>query len=399
DDVSAALAAHYEQAGERAQAVHFYRRAGRVAAAVLAHDEAVRLLREALNALDAGPSGPERNRIELGLQSDLSASLTVLQGYASPELEASLERMQRLGEALQEPQAVVRSLHGLLSVHFVRGDIAGAHAAAEQSLAMAEGEAERALLADSHFFLAGMLFTLGRPAEARAHFDEARALADVERLHATVLGTNLLVFSQSWEAHALWALGDQAAAGARTAAALALADRLEHPHSQALAHAYAALVAQMLGRFDAAWLHAEAARSLCSRYGIAYYGEWGTIIRGWVQAKRDRLASGIDEIRLGLENLRVQRAEVRRPYYLALLAEAYLAHDRPEEAGATLDAALSTANQRRELWWLPELHRLRSRTVPAGERADRLRLALRLADEQGSVALAQRAARDLARLT
>ena len=62
-------------------------------------------------------------------------------------------------------------------------------------------------------------------------------------------------------------------------------------------------------------------------------------------------------------------------------------------ARSTLDAAIATAHARGETWWLPEVQRMRARFDDPDQRAARLDDAVRLATEQGSVALVQRCRR------
>lgn len=73
DRVSAQLAAHYEQAGQTARAVHFYRRAAEVAARVSASGEAIRHLSRALALLRDLPPDRERDREELAIQLAIAA--------------------------------------------------------------------------------------------------------------------------------------------------------------------------------------------------------------------------------------------------------------------------------------------------------------------------------------
>ena len=65
----------------------------------------------------------------------------------------------------------------------------------------------------------------------------------------------------------------------------------------------------------------------------------------------------------GLAALRAQGAYARQPYYLSLLAETLLDAGETGRAGAVLDDALGAATERDDLWWMPELLRLKARTA------------------------------------
>ena len=49
-----------------------------------------------------------------------------------------------------------------------------------------------------------------------------------------------------------------------------------------IARAYAAILAQLCDDIPALIAHATAATGLCARYDFAYYAEWPTILRAWV---------------------------------------------------------------------------------------------------------------------
>jgi predicted ATPase len=119
------------------------------------------------------------------------------------------------------------------------------------------------------------------------------------------------------------------------------------------------------------------------------------IIGGWALAQRGQVEEGVVRIKRGIEALQQQDAFLRHPYYLALLAESYLLFGKPEAARAALDVAQTIAQQNGDLWYLPELHRLRGLTEAAPAEAC-FRRALGIAREQGSRSLELRAATSLA---
>jgi hypothetical protein len=135
-------------------------------------------------------------------------------------------------------------------------------------------------------------------------------------------------------------------------------------------------------------------RALCRRHEIAYYGEWGLIIDGWLA--RDEL--GLAQVRLGISSLRALRTHTRAPYWLSLLSETLLALGREEEARAVLDAAIVAAEQRDDRWWLPEVLRLRARLTTGDRAVSLLEQGRRLALSQSSRTLAARCEADLGAL-
>ena len=94
--------------------------------------------------------------------------------------------------------------------------------------------------------------------------------------------------------------------------------------------------------------------------------------------------------RIGLAGLDAQRAQARRPYYLSLLAETYSLLGNRDRAASILDAAITMALERVDLWWLPALYLQKSELQPPPERELTLRRGLELARAQGSRGLEQR---------
>jgi hypothetical protein len=132
-------------------------------------------------------------------------------------------------------------------------------------------------------------------------------------------------------------------------------------------------------------------RELCDRYDLAYYREWGLILDGWSREEGPR----IDLAQEGIGNLKAAGSFARMPYWLSLLADLLTRDNQPDAARATLDAALVAAQAHEDLWWLPEVMRLRAAHDDEEDAVARLRSAARLASAHGSAALLRRCERDL----
>jgi hypothetical protein len=100
----------------------------------------------------------------------------------------------------------------------------------------------------------------------------------------------------------------------------------------------------------------------------------------------------------GIGNLKAEGSFARMPYWLSLLADMQTRDNQPDAARATLDAALVAAQVHEDLWWLPEVIRLRAAHAGEEDAVARLRSAARLASAHGSVALLLRCERDLGAL-
>jgi predicted ATPase len=222
--------------------------------------------------------------------------------------------------------------------------------------------------------------------------------------HAVLFGWDIGVFGRAHAPHALWSLGypDQALAMSREA--VALAQKLSHPFSLAVALDYAAMLHQFRREPQAVHEQAEAAIALCTEQGFAYYLAWGTTMQGWAQVAQGQREDGLAQMRHGLAALRATGAALRLPYYLALLAGACGQTGQAAEGLTLLAEALAQAHKTGECWPEAELHRLKGElllSLSADNHAEAegcLHQALVIARRQQAKALELRAATSLSRL-
>jgi DNA-binding SARP family transcriptional activator/tetratricopeptide (TPR) repeat protein len=406
DAVSAQLAQQYARGGRPGRAVAYYQRAASVAAGMFAHAEAIRLGKQALSVVRSLPPGKDRDSQELAILEGMSAPLNARYGYSSRELQHTLERSIDLAGSLGRAGSRVSGMVALWGTQFVQGRTADGYRTAGYALALADPGSE--LSGVAHFGVGGSAISLGMPAEGLRHLGIAAELAS--DAVALSIGSRPSVHGTAWSAHAHWLLGDDDAALSAARNAIKLARSIDHPYNLAVALAYAAITCQMSqgaqgapdaagpgegpGAGDAAELSRTVGelRELCERYAFAYYREWGLILDGWSRTD----GTGIALAREGIENLRAQGSLARMPYWLSLLADLSLRAGQPSAATAILDAAIADANARDDLWWLPEVMRMRAAHDAADAGVARLRAAARLASAHGSAALLRRCERDLA---
>ncbi len=390
DTVSAQLAEQYARGGRLERAVAYYCRAADVAAARFAHAEAIRLHQAALSIVLSRPEGSDRDRQELEILQAVAAPLNARYGYSSPELQQALERSVALAESLGLKGSTLTSLVALWTTQFVQGRAVEGYQTAKRALALVEPGSEPS--GPAHFAVGGSAVALGRPAEALHHLQIAAKLtAGAPTLS---IGTRPDVHGAAFAAHAYWLLGQDDEALASCHAAIRLARAIDHPYNLAVALAYGSITHQI--RHDLPELKDTVAelRELCRRYGFAYYREWALILDGWSRTDE----SGLDLAQQGIGNLRSAGSFARMPYWLSLLADLLVRDNSPHAARATLDAALAAGHAYDDLWWLPEVMRMRAAHDDEEATVWRLRSAARMASGQGSVALVRRCERDLAAL-
>jgi predicted ATPase len=157
---------------------------------------------------------------------------------------------------------------------------------------------------------------------------------------------------------------------------------------------------------------ATAAITLCTDQGFPFYLAFATIMRGWALAEQGEIEDGIVQLRQGLAAWRATGAEVGRPQYMALLAEACGGVGRVEEGLSVLAEALTFVENTKELYYEAEAYRLkgellRQEAEGRGQKAEKeseaeaeacYRKAIEVAHRQQAKSLELRAVKSLSRL-
>jgi predicted ATPase len=200
----------------------------------------------------------------------------------------------------------------------------------------------------------------------------------------------------------LWFLGQPDQALLKAEEAIRLAE--DHIYSLANARAQRAYLHQFRREVSETAEWAQSAVTLAHEQGFPFREATGMVLLGWAVAVSFGHEEGIGMLRQGLETCREIGAELDRPYFLALLAEACSALDRHEEGLYVLVEALATVKNSRTFFYEAELHRLTgSLLLKAGsfhlqQVEASFQTALEIARRQGAKSLELRAAVSLARL-
>jgi TOMM system kinase/cyclase fusion protein len=366
------VAHHYTEAGLSAHAVRYWQKAGQRAVERSAYAEAITHLSKGLEVLKTLADTPEHLQQELDLQLALGPALVVIRGPASPAVEQAYARAQELCQQVGETPQHFPVLWGLWRFYNNRAEYQRARALGERLLRLAQQVHDAALLLEAHHALWATLVWSGEFAAARAHLEQGSALYDPQQhhAHARLYGHDPGVCGLSCAALSLWSLGypDQALQSLHEA--LTLAQALAHPPSLAPALDFATMLHQSRREQQATYERAEALMALATAQGFAQHVALATIMRGWVLAAQGQGAEGTAQMRQGLAAYQATGTERRRPYYLALLAEAYGSLGQTAEGLSLLAEALATVDRTGERGWAAELHRLQGELLlaQAGER-------------------------------
>jgi tetratricopeptide (TPR) repeat protein len=403
------LAHHLSEAGDLARAAPRWLEAGRSAAARSANVEAIAHLERGLEAVRALPTSVERDRLEFDHLFALGPCYIATQGPASADAVATFEAARRAGDRLGEPPELRQVMFWIATASVIRGELAKADDAVRDLLRVAAPEGGPALL-NALRGRAMILLFMGRLSEARATVERFLSVFDASRpedqLGARAAGQDARAAGSALLSWTLWLMGDREAAFAASREALARADAVDHPHSQAYVAYYAAVLAALEGAFEQARGHGARCLALCDEHG---FEQWRGLARAVI---------GIADLRLGPDAAGETLAEVtdalavyeRSGYQLGttalyvMLAPTLLGAGFAQRAGELVDAGLATAERNDERIFEAELYRLKAawrRATGAGaadaEVAALLTRAVEVARAQGARRLERRAARDLAR--
>jgi class 3 adenylate cyclase/predicted ATPase len=400
------LAHHYTEAGLIAQAVDYWQKAGQSAAQRSAYVEAIAHLRQGLALFETLPETPQRLQRAVDMHITLGVSLIATKGWAAPEVRKTYTSARQLCEHLDEPHQLFPVLWGLWSYYLVRAEYQTAHTLGEQLLTLAQQTQDAAMLLVAHRTLGATLFFLGVAASASTHLAQGIALDDPQQHHASTFlyGEDTGVVCRSHATAALWSLGYPDQGLARNEEAVTLAQRMVHPYTLCYVLNMAVLLHQLRREMRVAQERAEALISLAKEQGFSYMMAVGSLLRGWTLAQQGQAQEGIEQMHQGLRAFRATGAEIVRPYWLVLLAEAHGTIGQPETGLTMLTEALALVDTTGERWYEPELYRLKGELLlqqsldHQGEAEACFHKALNIARSQQAKSFELRTATSLARL-
>jgi predicted ATPase len=404
-EIAAQLAVHFERGGEIPQTVNYWQQAGDHAARRNAHHEAIAALRKALALLATIPESPDRTRRELTLQLALAELLRATKGVGSPDVGEVYTRAYTLCQQVGETPQLPLILWGLSQFHVTQGQVATADELAQQLLDLVQRQPDAEFVVEGHVVRGTIASDRGEFLAARTHLEHSCRLADtVPSPTATLRGGFVPgVPPRIWLARVLWALGYADQARQRSQEALLLARQGDHVPSLAYAECFVAHVCQCCRDVAATQAHADALLALVGAQGWPLRAEQGRLLRGWALAMQGEAAAGVALLRQGLASPDVGPT-LLRPYWLALLAEAYGRAGQPEAGLQVLAEAVTRMATTEMRWSEAEMSRLEgalrlqlaSPEIPQAEAC--FQQALEMARRQEAKALELRAAVSLSRL-
>jgi predicted ATPase len=362
DDHLDDLAHHYSRSNNMDKAVEYLGRAGQQALQRSGYADAITSLSAGLNLLHKLPDNPERIQRELLLQLALGRASEAVRGFAAPEVERAFTRARELCERLGDSPELFPALYGLWVMHLGRGELRRTYEFAEQLLRRAQSADDPALLIYAQMACGVILYWMGEFIRVREHLENAITIYDPERHRPLIFrygGTDAGMICLTHTAWTLWQLGYPDQALKKGDEALALAHRLSHPFSLAFAEFFVGFLHQYRRDARAVEETAEGVIALSAEHGFIQLLADTTVLRGWAMAQQGRHEEGIAQIQEGLAAARATGVQLWRPYFLCLLAEAYMETGKLDDGLTALKEALATAEEHENRHNRAEIHRLK----------------------------------------
>lgn len=363
NDISAQIALHHEQAGQRSVAVQWLLRAAQAAHRLSALQDALAYLAQALELLGSlgdGLQDQEVGALELPIQMQRGALLLATKGYAAPEVEQALTRALALCVAGGTPVQRFAVLWGLSRYYLVRPDLDKGWDVAQQLSQMAEVSQSPELRLVAYTAAGTYLLHQAKLTDALDYFDQVITLYDqtAHGNHTVTYGQDHGVVSLSYSAWTCWCLGQTEEAKSRTERAIQLADALGYPYNQVIAQTYAAAQSQYAGDAAACLPHATAASEQATAQGFILWQAMADFMRGWAHAHLGEAEKGIALMTASTNLFQATGAELGACYLAALLAETLGEQGQLAPALAAIDEAFVLLERTQDRWCAAELHRI-----------------------------------------
>jgi class 3 adenylate cyclase/predicted ATPase len=360
------IAHHYTEAGLKTKAISYWQKAGDRAVERFANEEAIVHLTKGLELIEDLPKNPEHSRQELMLQLALGPPLSLLKGFAAPEVEAAYSRALNLSQQAEGALLRFPALWGLWHFYVLRAEFPKAITLAEQLISFTQTADDTVPVSDA-FRARGQTFLLtGEFSQARTYLEKGIVL-DNGRQQRTYNAEDPGVVCRSFSALAHWFLGYPDQALRRSHEAVSLAQELSHPFSLSAAHHFKALLHLFRRESRPSLEQAEAAMAIAADQGFVFFIAFDTMLRGWALAEQGESEEGISQMLQGLDAYRATGAEAHLPQWLAVLADSYGKLDQVQEGLDVLADPQILANKNNgERWFIAETLRIKGKLLMLG---------------------------------
>jgi class 3 adenylate cyclase/tetratricopeptide (TPR) repeat protein len=399
------IAYHYMAGEQYARAFERWVEAGQRALGRFAHVEAIGHFERALQALDAHPESPSRDRQEITVRSLLAMSLQVIRGQSAPEVEAVFDRIFALRGHIGDVPAPI--YFALWNFYAQRGRLLEARELAEERLQTAVATGDELSRVLGLYTSAAIDQYLGRFAQARAGFEQVVAVSPEDGVGSPALAYDVGVVSMALLGDMLWHLGRPDQARAMADRAIARSQRFS-PFTQSVALVIRIILSTSMR--DAATTKSRAGEliALSEQHSFQYWTVHWRITLALARIDGDpapvEVDAAIEEAASAITMMRTAySSNLQGSRFLSWVIQACVDHGRFGFGRRLLEEALQIVESDEERYTESDLRRLEARIAQAegtgsADVERRLERALELARAHGARMFELRAAVDLASL-
>lgn len=394
------LAHHLAEAGRHGDAIVSLLKASRVAAEQAAYVESIGHADRGLALLPQLTEAPVRRLMRLYLLAQKGVPMTALFGYAVPEVEQLFAEASELCNESTPIVDLYPVLRGLGSYYLVRGQIERADRLAQQCLAIAQKSQRPDLRICALSWAAYPAVYLGRLVEGDDLSERAMALYRAEGGQSLTYCTpqDPATAALTLITTTAWMRGDLQRADDAAQQLLAHIERLGRPFDTAYGQVWLAASYQLHRRHALAMQHAQPGLEVAQRHGL---GTWTPAAYMEVLIAQGLLAPSpepVAQLQAVHQGFIHHGAEVSATFYQWSIALCKLAAGDRAGALAAAEVGIERARRGQETYLWHELLIARAQAQTDDEAARRdLIAALEMAQRQGAVTVALRAACELAR--
>ncbi|MBB3148130.1 putative ATPase/DNA-binding winged helix-turn-helix (wHTH) protein [Phyllobacterium trifolii] len=285
-------------------------------------------------------------------------------GGNSQEVRAALERGLDLTETDGRRLPQIHLIAGL-NIFLTRiGDFEGALAVAKRCVAIARGRDSSPDQAIAEWMLGSGHHLAGDQLAAWEHYERGfRIEADIGGLDAHVFGFNHRLRALLGRARVLWLLGSPKAGCQLARAVIDESANASPPTNYCICVLYCVPVLLWSGDTESSYAPIERALAHAERHSLFPYAGAALALKGEWLVMTGQESRGLDDLRQALKLLHRENYGIVVPATLRALARGLVQCGRHDEARATIDAAIFTAIEVGQKFYLPELLRTQGEIV------------------------------------
>jgi predicted ATPase len=359
----------------------------------------------ALAAADEVKAEAAQRRRLTHLHVSYGNALIAARGYGAPETTKAFARARDSTAGDKDAPGRLSADYGLWVGSFTRGELQSMRAHSADFLNDVQARPDSPEAGVAHRVAGATCWFAGEYREAKDHLERALAMFQPGRDDdlAFRFGQDQGTSAMAYLALVLLPLGEIERATSFMSRMSARIASLTHGNTIALGHMFAAQFALMHGGPMRGQANSRELVRIASAHDLAQFRAFGMFFDGWARTESD-LLGGLDGMRRGVDNLRVQNILIFDGLLKIALAKTEAEAGDPGRAMAILDGAVATAERTGHRPFEAELHRARGEILLKQNSAnpapaeEAFLTAIAVAKQQGARSFELRAVLKLAKL-